>query len=89
MSRISQDFINNLGFLYENIHVKDQDFLNEESEYYDEETAELTEDIILSLALAMFSEGYTAETFVKFLASSDEEVILEKYLNIDVNFISE
>lgn len=89
MSRISQDFINNLGFLYENIHVKDQDFLNEESEYYDEETAELTEDIILSLALAMFSEGYAAETFVKFLASSDEEVILEKYLNIDVNFISE
>jgi hypothetical protein len=89
MSKISQDFINNLGFLYEHIHVKDQDFLNEESEYYEEETAELTEDIILSLALAMFSEGYTAETFVKFLASSDEEVILEKYLNIDVNFISE
>ena len=89
MSRISQDFINDLGFLYENIHVKDQDFLNEESEYYEEETAELTEDIILSLALTMFSEGYTAETFVKFLASSDEEVILEKYLNIDVNFISE
>ena len=89
MSRISQDFINDLGFLYEHIHVKDQDFLNEESEYYEEETAELTEDIILSLALAMFSEGYTAETFVKFLASSDEEVILEKYLNIDVNFISE
>ncbi len=89
MSRISQDFINDLGFLYENIHVKDQDFLNEESEYYDEETAELTEDIILSLALAMFSEGYTAETFVKFLASSDEEVILEKYLSTDINFISE
>ena len=89
MSRISQDFINNIGFLYENIHVKDQDFLNEESEYYDEETAELTEDIILSLALAMFSEGYTAETFVKFLASSDEEVILEKYLSTDINFISE
>ncbi len=89
MSRISQDFINDLGFLYEHIHVKDQDFLNEESEYYEEETAELTEDIILSLALEMFSEGYTAETFVKFLASSDEEVILEKYLNIDVNFISE
>lgn len=89
MSRISQDFINDLGFLYEHIHVKDQDFLNEESEYYDEETAELTEDIILSLALAMFSEGYTAETFVKFLASSDEEVILEKYLSTDINFISE
>jgi hypothetical protein len=89
MSRISQDFVNNVGFLYEQIHVKDQNFLNEESEYYDEETAELTEDIILSLSLAMFSEGYTAETFVKFLVSSDEEVILEKYLSTDINFISE
>ena len=89
MSRISQNFINNLGFLYEEIRVKDQDFLNEESEYYEEETAELSEDIILSIALSMFSEGYTVETFVKFLASSDEEVILEKYLSTDINFISE
>lgn len=89
MSKISQDFINDLGFLYENIHVKDQDFLNEESEYFDEETAELTEDIILSLALSMFSEGYTAETFIKFLANSDEEIILERYLSTDINYISE
>jgi hypothetical protein len=89
MSKISQDFINNLGSLYEQIHVKDQDFLNEESEFYDKETAELVEDIILSLSLSMLSEGYTAETFVKFLANSEDDIILEKYLNIDVNFISE
>jgi hypothetical protein len=89
MSGISQEFINDLGLLYENIHVKDQDFLNEESEYYEEETAELVEDIVLSLALIMVSEGYTAETFVKFLASSDEDIILEKYLNSDINFIYE
>jgi hypothetical protein len=89
MSKISQDFINDLGSLYENIHIKDQDFLNEESEYYEEETAELAEDIVLSLALTMFSEGYTAETFIKFLANSNEEDILEKYLTTDVTFISE
>jgi hypothetical protein len=89
MSKISQDFINDLGSLYESIHVKDQDFLNEESEYYEEDTAELSEDIILSLALTMFSEGYTAETFVKFLANSNEGDILEKYLITDVTFISE
>ena len=89
MSKISQDFINDLGSLYENIHVKDQDFLNEESEYYEEETAELAEDVVLSLALTMFSEGYSAETFVKFLATSTEEVILEKYLTTDITFISE
>lgn len=89
MSKISQDFIDDLGSLYENIHVKDQDFLNEESEYYEEETAELAEDIVLSLALTMFSEGYSAETFIKFLANSTEEDILEKYLTTDVTFISE
>jgi len=89
MSKISQEFINNLGFLYEEIHVRDQDFLNEESEYYDVESAELTEDIILSIALSMFSEGYNAETFIKFLAHSDEEVILERYLSSDITLISE
>jgi len=89
MSKITQDFIGNIGSLYEQIHIQDQDFLNEESEYYDEEAAELAEDIILSLALSMFSEGYTAETFIKFLVSSDEVVILEKYLTTDVSFISE
>jgi hypothetical protein len=89
MSKITQDFIGNIGSLYEQIHIQDQDFLNEESGYYDEEAAELVEDIILSLALAMFSEGYTAETFIKFLASSDDAVILEKYLTTDVSFISE
>lgn len=89
MSKISQDFINDLGSLYENIHVKDQDFLNEESEYYEEETAVLAENIVLSLSLTMFSEGYTAETFIKFLANSNEEDILEKYLTTDITFISE
>jgi hypothetical protein len=89
MSKITQDFISNIGSLYEQIHIQDQDFLNEDSEYYDEEAAELAEDIILSLALSMFSEGYTADTFIKFLASSDEAVILEKYLATDVSFISE
>jgi hypothetical protein len=89
MSKITQEFINNLGSLYENIHSKDQDFLNEESEYYDKESYELAEDMILSIALSMFSEGYTVETFIKFLAYADEEVILEKYLNSDISFISE
>jgi len=37
MSKITQDFIGNIGSLYEQIHIQDQDFLNEESEYYDEE----------------------------------------------------
>ena len=89
MSRISQDFINNVGLLYEQINTQETDFLNEESEYYNEEAAELVENIILSISLSMFSEGYTAEAFLKFLANSDEDTILEKYLSSDVSLLSE
>ena len=89
MSKITQDFITNLGSLYEEIHTKDANFLNEESEFFDEEVSELAEDIILSISLSMFSEGYTAETLIKFLVHSDEQTILEKYLMSDVSEISE
>ena len=89
MSRISQDFINDLGFLYEHIHVKDQDFLNEESEYYDEEASELVEDIISTISLSMIYEGFSANTVIGFLADSLEEEIVEKYLSFNESIISE
>ena len=89
MSRISQDFINNLGFLYEHIHVKDQDFLNEESEYYDEEASELVEDIISTISLSMIYEGFSATAVVGFLSDSSEEEIIEKYLSFNESVISE
>lgn len=89
MAKITQDFINNLGSLYGEIQTKDTNFLNEESEYYDEELADLSEDIVLSIALSMFSEGHTTETFLKFLSSSDEEIILEKYLSTNATLLSE
>jgi len=89
MSRISQDFINNLGFLYEHIHVKDQDFLNEESEYYDEEASDLVEDVISSISLSMIYEGFSANAVIGFLADSTEEEIIEKYLNFDESILAE
>jgi hypothetical protein len=89
MSKISQDFINNLGSLYEEIHVKDQDFLNEESEYYDEEATELVEDILSSVSLSMIYEGYSATAVISFLADSSEEEIIEKYLNFDESVLNE
>jgi hypothetical protein len=89
MSRISQDFINDLGFLYEHIHVKDQDFLNEESEYYDEEASELVEDIISTVSLSMIYEGFSANAVIGFLADSSEEEIIEKYLSFDENILTE
>lgn len=89
MSVISQDFINSLGYLYEEIQVGDQDFLNEDSEYYDQEASELVEDIFNSISLSMFSEGYSANTVLNFLTNSSENEILESYINSDVNIISE
>lgn len=89
MSRISQDFINSVGYLYEEINVQQNDFLNEESEYYDAEAAELVEDIISSICLSMIYEGYSASSVIGFLADSSEEDILEKYLAFDGNILSE
>jgi len=89
MSRISQDFINSVGYLYEEINVQQNDFLNEESEYYDAESAELVEDIISFISLSMIYEGYSASSIIGFLSDSSEEDILEKYLSFDENVLSE
>lgn len=83
MSRISQHFINNIGYLYEEINIQNHDFLNEESEYYDQESAELVEDIISTISSMMVCEGYSAEGIIGFLADSSDEDIIEKYLSFD------
>ena len=89
MSRISQDFINNAGYLYEEINIQQNDFLNEESEYYDQESAELVEDIISTISVSMVYEGYSANAVIGFLADSSEEEIIEKYLSFDENILTE
>lgn len=89
MSRISQDFINIVGYLYEEINIQQNDFLNEESEYYDEEASELVEDIIATISTSMVYEGYSAEGIIGFLADSSEESIIEKYLSFDENILTE
>jgi len=89
MSRISQDFINTIGYLYEEINVQEQDFLNEESDYYDEETTEIVEDILSTISASMVCEGYSAEGIIGFLADSSEETIIEKYLSFDENILLE
>lgn len=89
MSKISQDFINNLGFLYEHVHVKEQDFLNEESEYYDAELAEVVEDVLSTISSSMVCEGYSAEGIFSFLEISSDETIIEKYLNFDESILTE
>jgi hypothetical protein len=89
MSRISQDFINSVGYLYEEINIQQNDFLNEESEYYDEEASELVEDIIATISTSMVYEGYSAEGIIGFLADSSEESIIEKYLSFDENILTE
>lgn len=89
MSKISQDFISNIGYLYEQINIQQQNILNEESEYYDQEIAELVEDIISTISVSMVYEGYSANAVIGFLADSSEEEIIEKYLNFDENVLTE
>ena len=89
MSRISQDFINSVGYLYEEINIQQNDFLNEESQYYDEEASELVEDIIATISTSMVYEGYSAEGVIGFLAYSPEESIIEKYLSFDESILTE
>jgi len=89
MSRISQDFINNIGYLYEEINIQQNDFLNEDSQYYDAEAAEIVEDILSTISASMVCEGYSAEGIIGFLADSSEETIIEKYLSFDENILLE
>ena len=89
MSRISQDFINSVGYLYEEINIQQNDFLNEESEYYDAEAAEIVEDILATISTSMVYEGYSAEAIIGFLSDSSEETIIEKYLSFDENVLLE
>ena len=89
MSRISQDFINNVGYLYEEINIQHQDFLGEDSQYYDAEAAELVKDILSTISTLMVCEGHSAEGIVGFLADSSEETIIEKYLSFDANTLTE
>ena len=89
MSRISQDFINTVGCLYEEINIQQEDFLNEDSQYYDAEAAELVEDILSTISTSMVCEGYSAEAIVGFLSDSSEETIIEKYLRFDENILTE
>ena len=89
MSRISQDFINSVGYLYEEINIQQNDFLNEESQYYDEEASELVEDIIATISTSMVYEGYSANAIIAFLADSPEESIIEKYFSFDESILIE
>jgi len=89
MSRISQDFINSVGYLYEEINTQQNDFLNEESQYYDAEAAELVEDILATISTSMIYEGYSVESIIGFLADSSEQDIIEKYLSFDETILAE
>jgi hypothetical protein len=89
MSSISPDFIHSVGCLYEEMNIQDQDFLNENSEYYDAEMSYLVEDILSTISTSMIYEGYSASAIIGFLADSSTQDILEKYLTFDENILLE
>ena len=89
MSGISQEFINNISYLYEEINTQQNNVLNEDSEYYDENISEIVEDVLSTISICMVHEGYSAEGIISFLADSSDEIILEKYLSFDQNILTE
>jgi hypothetical protein len=89
MSNLTTEVFGDMNYLYEHIANRDAQELNENSDYYDEEFAELVEDIISTISLSMVYEGYSANGIISFLANSPNEDIIEKYLNFDENVITE
>ena len=73
--------LEDIKYLYEGISLEQHDFLNEESEYFDEEIVELIEEITYSIAFGMLHEGYSANGVLNFLSKSSDEDIIEYYLN--------
>jgi len=78
---MNKSFLDDIGYLYNNITTQDNQILNEESEYYNEEFAELVENIISTISYSMISEGCSASSVIDFLANAPEQEILEYYLN--------
>jgi hypothetical protein len=89
MSNLSSEVFGDMNYLYEHIANRDAQQLNENSEYYDEEFAELVEDILATISTSMVCEGYSANGVISFLADFSEEDIVEKYLNFDENILIE
>jgi len=89
MSGFSHSLVDDISFLYSNISQKNTEVLNEDSQYYDEEVAELVEDIFSKICLSMIYEGYSANAVISFLANSSEDDILNEYLSFNENVIKE
>ena len=89
MSGFSHSLVDDISFLYSNISQKNTEVLNEDSQYYDEEVAELVEDVFSKICLSMIYEGYSANAVISFLANSSEDDILNEYLSFNENVIKE
>ena len=64
--------INDISYICEHITNQDQFSLDSESEYYNQELAELVEDIITTISYSMISEGCSASSVLDFLANASE-----------------
>ena len=89
MSGFSHSLVDDISSLYSNISQKNTEVLNEDSQYYDEEVAELVEDIFSKICLSMIYEGYSANAVISFLSNSSEDDILNEYLSFNENVIKE
>ena len=85
MSNLSTEVFGDMNYLYEHIANRDAQQLNENSDHYDEEFAELVEDIFYNISYSMASEGYSANGILDFLSKASEQDILEKYYDCTIS----
>lgn len=85
MSNLSTQVFGDMNYLYEHIANRDAQQLNENSDHYDEEFAELVEDIFYNISYSMASEGYSANGILDFLSKASEQDILEKYYDCTIS----
>ncbi len=85
MSNLSTEVFGDMNYLYEHIANRDSQQLNENSEHYNQEFANLVEDIFYNISYSMASEGYSANGILDFLSKAPEEDILEKYFDCTIS----
>jgi hypothetical protein len=85
MSNLTTEVFGDMNYLYEHIANRDAQQLNENSDHYDEEFAELVEDIFYNISYSMASEGYSANGILDFLSKASEQDILEKYYDCTIS----
>ena len=86
---LSHSTVQNIGELYTSITKHENKILDEDSDFYNEEFANLFSDVLNTICISLVSEGYSAHAILDYLENTPDDDIIEKYINSDISIISE